>query len=1315
MSKRSHKALASATVMSLILTSTLSAVNVSAAATVERTGGSDRIATSQEVAKQVFGKAETVVLVNGYGYADAVSATPLAKQLNAPILLTNEAEKPSADLTATLASLGAKKVVIVGGTGVVKTALETELAKSYEVERIAGTSRYETNANVAKKVVELTKSTKGVLVSAAGYADALSVASIAASKGMPVLFGNANEVPAEVKEAAKGLELVAVGGTAVLPDTVLESVKATRIASGADRFETNLKVLEYFEGDLKDVKNIFMAAGGASGDANFADALVASAAAAKYGAPVVLTGFGANKTNVDASIKYVKDHMKDDSKVTIVGGTGVVSEDIEKELKGEKAEGKNEVASVEAVNLNQIKVKFATAVDGDTAEDVRNYELDGEELSSDKAVAELQGNDDELLITINAKEGQGKEKTLKVKEGILVSDKSKLIKEDEKKVTFKDTVAPTVKDVAVNGNKKVIIEFSEAVFTEGTTEEAALETIADQVEINNRTIKSIGYNTDKNGDNELAYSKLKNSVEAKGYNKKGYFVNKVEFYLDSEIESGTNTLKVPEGKDGEYLVDAAGWTMKEYKVDFKVDKVTGAPKVKSVKGSTDGKIYINFDRALDQKSVDECKITLNDGSNLDVTRDLEEDDTQIKLSGVENIRTGSNTVEISNKLKDAYGNKIDDDIRATFTADKDTAKPKVNYILTVDDNTIRVIYSKDVSKKVAEDKDNYTLRDSKSNKVKLEEVKSISDDTYDITLSDEKKLDSSKYTLKVENIVDLAGNIMDDYEGNINGAEIVPTVKDAVKIKDAKDHKLAVIFDQEMKSSSVTKVENYKYKSKDNKIKQLPSDTKITVSSDNKTVTIELPDSHFVLESTEKDNISDSNIVKEIIVTKDVESSSGVKMDADSTKTISEKSVGALVSLAEDPMTIKDDGDEAIVQIKFDGTVDEIDDTKIEENGKKVYSAYAVADGAPDANDKNIYPDNVSTKGDIVEFRFKDEEAVKVKAIGSDLKVSKIDGLKDIIGNSISVDMSKLEQVNTNDIKPELSYEKKDGYVNINLTESDSNNFEAEEIAKTWNVDLEEGKITVKFNTRLEENCANKDDFKFVSTKASNLEVKNAKVEGNTVVYTLKDESVAKLIDQEQTQEITVKVNDTQSIKSKEDKDGETNKYEPSSIEKGEGLKFKVSKEMTGKAVAPARAVQELINKLPKLEEISLENKEQVENANTAYNNLKDNKKPVIEKSLVEKLTKALEKINELSDEATKAENQKLVDGKIGVVEDKYELPAGTSNITDKVTEKVKAAVKEESITVIVEEEKDGKYKVTLTKGKATANKAGIIVTVATE
>lgn len=364
MSKKSHKALASATVMSLILTSTLTAVPVSAAASVERLEGAGRENTAVSVAKKAFAEAKTVVLVNGYGYADAVSATPLAKALNAPILLTNKVDKPTAELLATLKDLKAEKIVIVGGEGSVTKAMADELDKTYEVSRFGGASRYETNANVAKEVLKLTGKKEAFLVNGQdGYADALSVASIAATKGAPVLFANKNEVPAVVKAVAEGLEVSAVGGAAVLPSSVIESVKGTRVASGADRFATNLEVLKKYKDDLK-FDNIYMAFGGATAT-QFADALVASAAAAKVGAPVVLSSNkNANAFTTNAK-NYIKENLGADTKVYLVGGTGSLENAIFNDVKNivNPVTGELTVSTIKAASASSFKVTFNKAVE----------------------------------------------------------------------------------------------------------------------------------------------------------------------------------------------------------------------------------------------------------------------------------------------------------------------------------------------------------------------------------------------------------------------------------------------------------------------------------------------------------------------------------------------------------------------------------------------------------------------------------------------------------------------------------------------------------------------------------------------------------------------------------------------------------------------------------------------------------------------------------------------------------------------------------------------------------------------------------------
>ncbi|KZL90184.1 cell wall-binding repeat-containing protein [Clostridium magnum] len=331
----------SSVLTALVLSTVLSTANVQAA-TVNRVdgGAGGRIGTANKVATDLFGTATNVVLVNGYGYADAVSATPLAKQLNAPILLTG-GKILEPEVAATIQSLGASKVYIVGGSGVVSSTVENMLKEKYTVERITGTTdstRMGTNAEVAKKVLSLSGQKTAVLVNGQdGYADALSVASIAAQKGYPVLFGSSKTVAPVVTDVVtqNGLSVLAVGGEGVLPQSVASIVGGTKITQAADsknRFSTNLAVLKYFNnnGGL-DFTNIYVAAGGAAPD-QFADALVASAAAAKTGSPLVLSGTGADESQVLAAQDYILANASDTSKISIIGGTASVSDTIKTNL-----------------------------------------------------------------------------------------------------------------------------------------------------------------------------------------------------------------------------------------------------------------------------------------------------------------------------------------------------------------------------------------------------------------------------------------------------------------------------------------------------------------------------------------------------------------------------------------------------------------------------------------------------------------------------------------------------------------------------------------------------------------------------------------------------------------------------------------------------------------------------------------------------------------------------------------------------------------------------------------------------------------------
>jgi putative cell wall-binding protein len=331
----------SSVLTALVLSTVLSTTSVQAASVSRIDGGTGgRIGTANKVATDLFGTASNVILVNGYGYADAVSATPLAKQLNAPILLTG-GKTLEPEVLDTIQKLGASKVYIVGGTGVVSEDLESTLKAKYSVERVAGTTdktRMGTNAEVAKKVLSLSGQKTGIIVNGQdGYADALSVASIAAQKGYPVLFGSSIEVADVVKGVVSqnGLTVLAVGGEGVLPQAVVSVVGGTKITKAEDsknRFSTNLAVLKYFkENGGLDFSKIYLAAGGSTSD-QFADALVASAAAAKTGSPLVLSGSGADDSQIAAAQDYIVANATSTSNINIIGGSASVSDNIKDTL-----------------------------------------------------------------------------------------------------------------------------------------------------------------------------------------------------------------------------------------------------------------------------------------------------------------------------------------------------------------------------------------------------------------------------------------------------------------------------------------------------------------------------------------------------------------------------------------------------------------------------------------------------------------------------------------------------------------------------------------------------------------------------------------------------------------------------------------------------------------------------------------------------------------------------------------------------------------------------------------------------------------------
>ncbi|BCB05804.1 hypothetical protein KH172YL63_39370 [Bacillus sp. KH172YL63] len=250
----------------------------------ERIFGSDRYQTAVEISRKGWEQSDVAVIATGRNYPDALSATPLAYHHSAPLLLTD-----TTTLTQTvkdeLKRLKVKKVILVGGKSVISPNVEKELKelKVKTVNRISGSDRYDTSVKIAE---QLGFTDRAVVATGESFADALSIAPIAASLEMPILLTKKSGTPESVSnfiEESMFEQFYVVGGESAIPDMVAEELMYYERLSGADRYETNSMIIQYFASELN-MSTPFIATG-----KNYPDALAGSALAAANGNPVVLT------------------------------------------------------------------------------------------------------------------------------------------------------------------------------------------------------------------------------------------------------------------------------------------------------------------------------------------------------------------------------------------------------------------------------------------------------------------------------------------------------------------------------------------------------------------------------------------------------------------------------------------------------------------------------------------------------------------------------------------------------------------------------------------------------------------------------------------------------------------------------------------------------------------------------------------------------------------------------------------------------------------------------------------------------------------
>lgn len=282
----------------------------------KRLGGENRFEVAVNVSKEGWKTSNTIILANWEAYGDALAATPLAYQKNAPILLSKSSKLQSATKQE-IKRLRVANVIIVGGPISISKNIEKELKAMgiKSISRLGGKNRYEVSYNISK---ELSSSDTAIIAKGLVFADTLSVASYAAKNGYPIFLTQSSKLTAAAKKGLKekGIKkTIVVGGELSVSPSVYKQLPSPTRIGGVDRYDVSANVLNRLG---LSANKAFIATG-----RTFGDALTGSVLAAKQNANIVLTG----SKSLPSSVQNALDKKLVDNYL-ILGGPISVSENI---------------------------------------------------------------------------------------------------------------------------------------------------------------------------------------------------------------------------------------------------------------------------------------------------------------------------------------------------------------------------------------------------------------------------------------------------------------------------------------------------------------------------------------------------------------------------------------------------------------------------------------------------------------------------------------------------------------------------------------------------------------------------------------------------------------------------------------------------------------------------------------------------------------------------------------------------------------------------------------------------------------------------
>jgi len=483
------------------------------------------------------------------------------------------------------------------------------------------------------------------------------------------------------------------------------------------------------------------------------------------------------------------------------------------------------VESAYALNLKQIAIVYNKPVDEDTAEDSKNYSLDGEYVLQDDGVT--------VIGTLEKSVANQSTKDLEIED---VEDTDGYVIADTKvSIEFLDMTIPEALEATVVGKDTIKVTFSEPINI-------------DESDLTNSQLRK-GF-TLKDSAGKTVYV---NTVTFDTNNT----VARVKFY--SSFKEGSYTLTV----NNEYK-DYAGYTV--VKKDFTLDVVPDkdAPEVIGYEDAKPYEVTLIFNEDIAIVSNEEKdfyhtnyknavvgfgkdKLEVKDGNKLHFVFD---EDTEMP--------PGTVYIYIAKEaIKDLWDNKNPQQIMVPVEVAGDTEPPVVEKVEASAQNELKVTFNEKLQKASAEDRGNYKLLDSEGDEVKSIIRKATLDDKA-VKLSLRETI-SGVYTLVVKGVKDQYKNEMTEQSITFEVEDkTAPEFPDTASLHGSEVQTLIIDFDDVMATEgvySVLDLEKYKVQMQKNhgddddpdwrnagyvELADIDDGLSISISDDGKKVEIEL-------------------------------------------------------------------------------------------------------------------------------------------------------------------------------------------------------------------------------------------------------------------------------------------------------------------------------------------------------------------------------------------------------------------------------------------------------------------------------------------